>query len=158
IRLHCQPKCVRKWLHRYQQGGSSALADLPRCGRPTKLDAIAQQAVFCQINQPPSTFGYVFALWTVASLCQHLASRCALKLSHWLLRQLLERLRYRFSRPKVAPRKVDPVREQIHQQIGRRIAQASAETAILVEDETDIRLFPVLRRMWMRLGQQVRLV
>ena len=157
-RLHCQPKCVRKWLHRFQQGGCPALADLPRCGRPTKLDAIAQQAVFCQINQPPYTFGYLFAIWSVATLCQHLASRCSLKLSQWRLRRLLKRLRYRFRRPKFAPRKVDPLREQIHQQIGRRIAAASAETALLVEDETDIRLFPVLRRMGMRIGQQVKLV
>lgn len=157
-RLHCQSKCVRKWLHRYCQGGPGALADLPRCGRPTRLDAIAEQAVFMQINQPPSTFGYVFAIWSVASLCQHLASCCSLKLSHWLLRQVLERLRYRFGRPKFAPRKIDPLRQQIHQQIGHRIAEAPAATAILVEDETDIRLFPVLRRMWMRIGQQVRLI
>jgi hypothetical protein len=81
-----------------------------------------------------------------------------LKLSHWRLRQWLERLRYRFRRPKFAPRKEDPRRVEIHQQIGRRIKEASAETAILVEDETDIRLFPVLRRMWMRSGQQVKLI
>jgi transposase len=157
-RLHCQPKCIRKWLHRYRQGGCDALADLPRSGRPSKLDAVAQQAVFMQINQPPATFGYVFALWSIAALCQHLASRCSLKLSHWLLRQLLERLRYRFRRPKFAPRKEDPQRSEIHQQIGRRIKEARSETAILVEDETDIRLFPVLRRMWMRIGQQVKLI
>jgi transposase len=56
-RLHCQPKCVRKWLHRHSLSGGAALADLPRSGRPTKLNAVAQQAVFMPINQPPSTFG-----------------------------------------------------------------------------------------------------
>lgn len=91
-------------------------------------------------------------------MCQHLASRCSLKLSHWLLRQLLKRLRYRFGRPKFAPRKEDPQRAEIHQHIGRRIAEARAGTAILVEDETDIRWFPVRRRMWMRSGQQVKLI
>jgi len=157
-RLHCQPRCVRKWLHRYTEGGCAALADLPRSGRPTELDAIAQQAVFMQINQPPQTFGYVFALWSIATLCQHLASRCSLKLSPWRLRQLLARLRYRFRRPKFAPRKEDPQRTEIHQQIGRRIQETTFSTVILVEDETDIRLFPVLRRMWMRIGQQVKLI
>ena len=58
-RLHCQPKCVRKWRRRYANGGCAALLDLPRNGRPTKLDAVAQQAVFTQINQPPYTFGYI---------------------------------------------------------------------------------------------------
>lgn len=157
-RLRYQPKCVRKWLHRYRAGGCTALADLPRCGRPTKLDAIAEQAVFCQVNQPPYTFGYVFALWSIATLCQHLTSRCSLRLSHWRLRQLLKRLRYRFRRPKLAPRREDPQHQAIHQQISHRIAEASRGTVILIEDETDIRLFPVLRRMWMWIGQQVKLV
>ena len=35
--------------------------------------------------------------------------------------------------------------------------EAAPGTAVLVEDETDIRLFPVLRRMWMTIGAQVRL-
>jgi transposase len=79
-------------------------------------------------------------------------------LSHWAVRKALHLLRFRFRRPKFAPRKVDPDREAVHQEIGRRIAEAAEEAVILVEDETDIRLFPVLRRMWMRIGQQVRLI
>jgi transposase len=119
---------------------------------------VAKQAALMQINQPPATFGYVCALWSIASLCQHLASPCSLQLSHWLLRRRLSRLRYRFRRPKFVPRQADPQPTEIHQQIGRRLKQASAEAAMLVEDETDIRLFPVRRRRWMRIGQQVKLV
>jgi transposase len=155
LRLHCKPKCVRKWLRRFDNGGANALMDLPRSGRPSKLSEVARQAVFMQVNQPPSCFGYVFAIWTVATLCQHLASRCGLALSQWAVHKALHLLRYRFRRPKLAPRRVDPDREAVHQEIGRRIAEAPAEAVILVEDETDIRLFPVLRRMWMRISQQV---
>lgn len=157
-RLHLKPKTVHKWLTRYQQHGCEGLLDLPRTGRPRKVTAVAQQSIFTQINQPPSTFGYVFAIWTVVTLCAHLRSHCSLVLSRWRVRDVLHRLRYRFSRPKIAPRQVDPNREAVHQYIGRRIAQAQPNAAILVEDETDIRLFPLLRRMWMRIGQQVRLV
>lgn len=73
------------------------------------------------------------------------------------MRETLHHLRYRLRRPKLAPRREDPQRAEIHQAIGKRIAEVSAETAVLVEDETDLRLCPVLRRMWMRIGQQVRL-
>jgi DDE superfamily endonuclease len=52
--------------------------------------------------------------------------------------------------------KEDPQRAEIHQQISRRIQEATASTVILVEDETDIRLFPVLRRM--RIDQQIKLI
>ena len=34
---------VREWLTRFEQGGVAALAEGPRSGRPTKLDAAAQK-------------------------------------------------------------------------------------------------------------------
>lgn len=157
-RLRCRPKTVCKWLARFTTGGAAALPDLPRRGRPSQVTPVAEQVVFTQLNQPPSCCGYVFAIWTVGRLCQHLRERCRLAVSDWQVRLLLRRLRYRFTRPKVAPRRVDPHRDHLQQQIGRRIAEVSAETVVVVEDETDIRLFPVLRRMWQRIGEQLRLV
>ena len=157
-RLHCRPKTVRKWLGRFQHGGAPTLTDLPRAGRPSSATAVAEQAVWTQLHQPPSCFGYIAAIWSVATLCQHLAARCSLRLSRWKVRQLMHSLRYRFTRPKHAPRRVDPEREELHQRIGRRISEVRGEKAILVEDETDIRLFPVLRRMWQLIGEQTRLV
>jgi transposase len=156
-RWHCQPKTVRKWLNRYQRGGIDGLVDPPRSGRPTTSTAVDEQVIFTQINQPPWTFGYLFSIWTVGVLCAHLRDRCRLRLSRWRVREVLHRRRYRFRRPKLAPRRVDPQREAVDQAIGRKIAQASADTAILVEDETHVRLVPLLRRMWMRIGQQVKL-
>ncbi|MBV9927522.1 MAG: IS630 family transposase [Acidobacteria bacterium] len=157
-RLHCRPKTVRKWLRRFEREGTAGLLDLPRAGRPRADTAVARQAVWAQAHQPPSCFGYVAALWTIAALTRHLAGRCSLRLSAWKVRELLRSLRYRFTRPKHAPRKVDPEREQVQQALGRRIAEArSAGAHVLVEDETDIRLFPVLRRMWLVIGEQLRL-
>jgi transposase len=157
-RLHCRPKTVRKWLGRFKREGAAALLDLPRAGRPPATTEVAAQAVWAQLHQPPSCFGYVAAIWSVASLCQHLGARCALHLSRWKVRQLMRRLRYRFTRPKHAPRRVDPAREEIHQRIGCRISEVRGEKAVVVEDEADIRLFPVLRRMWQLIGEQMRLV
>jgi len=156
-RMQCKPKTVRKWLRRYQTAGIDGLHDQSRCGRPTRRSPGLEQAVFMQVNQPPWTFGYVFAIWTVRTLCQHLVRRCHQQVSPWLVRQILRGLRYRFRRPKVSPRGVDPESEAIHQQIGQKIAQAAAGTVVLVEDETDIRLFPILRQMWMRMGEQIEL-
>ncbi len=157
-RLRCRPKTVRKWLRRFARSGAAGLTDLPRSGRPPSATAVARQAVWAQLHQPPSVFGYVCAIWSVATLCQHLAARCSLQLSQWKVRQLIRSLRYRFTRPRVAPRRVDPRREEIHQQIGQRIQEVRGQKAVVIEDETDIRLFPVLRRMWQRIGEQVRLI
>lgn len=154
-RFHCQQKTVRKWLRRYQQDGAAGLFDRPRTGRPSPLTAGAEQAIFTQVNQPPWTFGYVFAFWSVTSLAQHLAARCWQRVSPWLVRRVLLKLGYGCRRPKLGPRLADPQREAIHQQIGKRIAEATPETVVLVEDETDLRLVPLLRRMWMRVREQV---
>jgi transposase len=154
-RLHCRPKTVRKWVRRYQQTGLSGLSDQARSGRPGTLTAGAQQAIFTQVNQPPATFGYVFACWSVATLTAHLVRRCWPRVSAWQVRQTLLAWGYRCRRPKLGPRLIDPQREAIHQEIGRSIAQARADTVVLVEDETDLRLVPLLRQMWMRVGEQV---
>jgi transposase len=154
-RLHCRPKTVRKWLHRYQQEGVCGLQEQARSGRPSTLTAGAQQAIFTQVNQTPATFGYVFACWSVATLTVHLARRCWQRVSAWQVRQTLLKLGYRCRRPKLGPRLVDPQRDAIHQELGRRIATAAPDTVVVVEDETDLRLVPLLRRMWMRVGEQV---
>lgn len=159
-RLDCRAKTVRKWLRRYQRYGCDGLFDAPRPGRPSVVTEVARQAIFTQINQSPGCFGYLFAIWTVATLCTHLATRCALRLHPRRVRAVLHELRYRFRRPKIAPRRTDPEREAIHQQIAQQITaarQENPETVTLVQDESDFRLFPVLRRMWMRIGQPVQL-
>lgn len=157
-RLACQPKTVRKWLCRYRARQVAGLFDLPRSGRPSSAAAVARQALWMQVHQPPSTYGYVQAFWTLATLCQHLAVRCRVYLSRWKTRLLLREMRFRHARPKVAPRRVDPEREVVNAAIARRIHEVREEKAVLVEDETEIRLFPLLRKMWMRIGEQVRLV
>jgi transposase len=154
-RLHCQPKTVRKWLRRYQREPVAGLLDGLRAGRPRTLTAGAEQAILTQVNCSPWVFGYVFAFWSVASLAQHLTSRCWQRVSPWLVRRVLLKLGYRCRRPKLGPRLVDPARAAIHQAIGKRIAEAAPDTVVLVEDETDLRLVPLLRRMWMRMREQV---
>lgn len=154
-RFRCQPKTVRKWLCRYQREQAAGLLDRPRAGRPSTLTPGAQQAILTQVNCSPWVFGYVFAFWSVASLTQHLAAHCWQRVSPWLVRRVLLKLGYRCRRPKLGPRLVDPERAAIHQAIGKRIAEAPPATVVLVEDETDLRLVPLLRRMWMRLREQV---
>lgn len=154
-RLYVKAKTVRKWIHRYQQDGVEGLYDLARSGRPSLITPGIEQSVFMQVNQPPYTFGYVFAFWTVATLTQHLISKCWQQVSPWIVRRVLLKLGFRCRRPKLGPRLVDPDRQAIHQYIGKRIAEAPPETVVIVEDETDLRLVPLLRRMWMKLCKQI---
>ena len=44
-RLGYTSRAVRKWIHRYNQGGLEGLKDLPRSGRPRHLDAGKEEEV-----------------------------------------------------------------------------------------------------------------
>jgi len=44
-RLGCTDRVVRKWIHRYNEGGLAGLQDLPRSGRPRHLEAEKDERV-----------------------------------------------------------------------------------------------------------------
>jgi transposase len=44
-RLGCTDRAVRKWIHRYNEGGLAGLKDLPRSGRPRHLDSAREDDV-----------------------------------------------------------------------------------------------------------------
>lgn len=44
-RLGYTDRAVRKWIHRYNEGGLAGLKDLPRSGRPRHLDAAKEEEV-----------------------------------------------------------------------------------------------------------------
>lgn len=44
-RLGCTDRAVRKWIHRYNEGGLAGLKDLPRSGRPRHLELAKEDEV-----------------------------------------------------------------------------------------------------------------
>jgi putative transposase len=146
---------VRTWLTAYRDHGCAGLADAPRSGRPPKaphLTAVVQ----AQASQPPANFGYLQACWTVALLVLHLAERFRLSVSPSRLRQALRRAGFVWKRPKLAPaRRPDPQATEKQAQIAAALADPDA--TILAEDEADLHLLPILRAMWQRVGQQLRI-
>jgi transposase len=147
---------VRTWLAAYAQRGAAGLKDAPRRGRPCKerlLTAIVQ----AQASQPPPNFGYLPGYWTLTLLLWHLANRFRIKVSVGTLRRALHRAEFRWKRPKLAPaRRPDPLAEQKQAKLSEILADAAA--TIMASDECDLHLLPVLRAMWQRVGQQVRLI
>lgn len=146
---------VRTWLEAYVAHGCAGLEDAPRSGRPLKtphLTAVVQ----AQAGQPPPNFGYVPACWTVALLVWHLADRFRLWVSPGRVRQALQRAGFVWKRPKLAPaRRPDPRADEKEAKIAAAVADPTA--TLLAEDEADMQLLPILRAMWQRVGQQVRI-
>jgi transposase len=145
---------VRTWLGAYRDGGVAALADAPRSGRPRQAKHL-DDVVEAQVGQPPTVFGYLQAIWTVAMLASHLA-RFGMRVSASTVRRALRRLRFSWHRPKLAPaRRPDPQRAAKEARLGEVLRDGTAH--VVAVDECDFHLLPPLRAMWQRLGQQLRL-
>jgi transposase len=146
---------VRGWLKAYRRRGSAGLWDKPRSGRPVK-ERLLTGVVQAQASQPPPNFGYVQACWTVALLIGHLWERFRIHVGATRLRQALRQAGFRWTRPKLAlPRRCDPEAEaklaRLSQVLGER------QATIVAEDECDVHLLAVVRAMWQRIGQQLRI-
>jgi hypothetical protein len=94
--------------------------------------------------------------WTVGLLTAFLAHRFHLVLSRSSVRRYLQRMDWRWARPRLAPaRKTDP------QALGKEAALAAAQEAaqgrahLVYLDECALHLLPVIRAMWMK-GARVR--
>lgn len=152
----CGCDVVRTWLHRYEQEGVAGLADAPRSGRPP-TDPLAGCIIDTQASQSPECSGHVQTCWTVGLLTAFLARRFRLVLSRSSVRRYLQRMDWRWARPRLAPaHKTDP------EAPGKEAALAAAQEAaargrahLIYLDECDLHLLPVIRAMWMK-GARVR--
>src|SRR6266545_2490456 len=98
--LGYDPGTVRRWIHRYQRHGASALADRPRAGRPRLGSPTLAQRILRLLQQPGA--------WTIPRLWQRLG-RPAISL-RTLHRRVAEVAAWR--RPRLVA-KGDPERHQV---------------------------------------------
>ena len=149
------PATVRRWLKGYHDRRVAGLDDAPRSGRPPKLRHLPA-VVQAQAGQPPPNYGYLRTCWTVALLLYHLRERFRIRVSAATLRQALKRAGFRWTRPKlVLPRRRDAQVEAKRARLAQALADPQA--TVLAEDECDMHLLPILRAMWQRVGQQLRI-
>lgn len=155
-RMGYRAATVRAWLKAFQQKGLAGLPDRDRSGRPRKerfLTAIVQ----AQASQPPPNFGYLQACWTVALLVLHLAQHFRVWASPARVRRALHRAGFGWKRPKLAPaRRPDPQAEAKRERLAAVLADP--EITVVAEDESDSQLLAMVRAMWQRIGEQLRIV
>lgn len=146
---------VRDWLKRFLAWGVEGLFDEPRSGRPSTyrhLDSVVE----AQVGQPPTCSGYVQTMWTLALLVLHLGQRFRIWISPATLRRALTRVRYTWKRPKLAPaRRRDPNLAAKEARLAEALADPSA--TLIAVDECECHLLAVVRAMWQRVGEQLRL-
>jgi transposase len=149
-------RTVRRWLRRYDAHDAAGLYDQPKPGRPA-LERHLTDIVEAQAGQPPTVYGYLQTVWTVALLTLHVFNRFRVAVSASTVRRALHAIHYSWHRPKLTPaRKPDPQRAARQARLAEVLA-CPPEATIVAADECDVHLLAVLRAMWQRIGEQLRL-
>ena len=71
---------VQRWVHRFEQGGLTALRESERPGRPRSLAAAQWQELQADLRRSPRDFGLTADTWNGRSLSRHLQSRFGVQL------------------------------------------------------------------------------
>jgi transposase len=139
--LGCDPRTVRRWIHRYNQAGAHSLGDLPRTGRPRLGSHRLGQRILRLLAQPRA--------WTIPRLWQRLGRpTISLRTLH---RRVGEVACWR--RPRLVA-KGDPDRDQVLATLRQTIATLPPGAVVLAEDETHLHLLPWVRATWIARGQR----
>ena len=88
------------WHQRWREGGLTALADRPKSGRRRKTTPAYWQALEQALEQDPTRLGYLFTVWTLERLRDHLAAQTGISLSIERLRVQMQEAGYVWRRPK----------------------------------------------------------
>lgn len=91
---------VAVWLDRFVAGGSAALVDAPRTGRPPKADTAYRAALVQVVERSPRTVGLDVDVWTAARLSSYLATQTGRQIAPGWLRAVLAQERFVCGRPK----------------------------------------------------------
>ncbi len=147
---------VRHWMHRFLGEGPPGLYDRPGRGRPPKQTPQLKQALSDALEdgRPPAPTGYT--CWTVALLVSFLLSSFGLRIHPSTLRRWIHS-EFHWNRPQTHPISHDPEGEAKRQWIAHLRATVEAPDVFLYQDETTLRLLPVIRGRWMRIGTQSRI-
>jgi transposase len=133
--LGCDPRTVRRWVHRYNQQGTRGLADRPQAGRPRLGSRRLGARIHRLLDQPRA--------WTIGRLHLYLG-RPAMSL-RTLHRRVREVACWR--RPRLVARG-DPDRDQVLAALQQHLGDLPEGAVVLAEDETHINVLPWVRTTW----------
>jgi len=144
---------VYKWMDRFDEEGPSGLYDRDREGRPPKIDDEAEAKIEELLESDPTEHGENASRWTTPRIVEHLRRDHGIDVHPDTVRDALRRLEYSWTRPRRQLPSPADFEEQMAQ-VRQRISAASNETTVLFADETELKRFPPLRRMWQPVGKQ----
>lgn len=121
--------------------------------RPRSAQEITYKRILRELKRNPLKLGYSSTVWTVTLLAQHLNGHYGSNIHPRTLYQRMVAIGLRCKRPRYVYSEKDPNRAQKKGAIIRKLSRMPASAVLLLQDETILRLFPVLRRTWSLKGK-----
>ncbi|MCS3672422.1 transposase [Salinibacter ruber] len=151
----CAEATVYKWIERFDEEGPPGLHDRERDGRSPKIDKEAEEELRRLLESAPPEEGENGSRWTAPRLARHLKEELGIEVHPETVRRALRRLGFSWTRPR---RRLPPTDGEEYQRRMAKVVEAigkvGTETTVLFEDETEIKRFPPIRRMWQPVGRQ----
>lgn len=144
---------VYKWMDRFDEEGPEGLFDREREGRPRKIDDEVEDVIEELLQTGPTEDGENVTRWTTPRIAEYLDEELGVDVHPETVREALKRLRYSWTRPRRRLRKGPDYKERLAL-LAETVATADPDTTLLFVDETEIKRFPPLRRMWQPVGEQ----
>jgi Transposase and inactivated derivatives len=146
---------VQKWIDRFDEEGPEGLQDREREGRPRELGKEAREEIERLLEENPTEEGQNATRWTAPRIAEHLEREVGVDVHEDTVRRTLKQMEYSWTRPR---RKLPPTNPETYlkrlEAIVEAVAEADEGTSVLVEDETQVKQFPPLRRQWQPVGEQ----
>jgi transposase len=144
---------VYKWMDRFDEEGPEGLFDREREGRPCKIDDEVEREVEKLLQTAPTEEGENASRPATPRIAEYLERELGVDVHPETVREALKRLKYSWTRPRRQLRK-GPNYEERLTELAERIGRVRPETTVLFADETEVKRFPPLRRMWQPVGEQ----
>ncbi len=149
------PTTVRRQLRRYQDAGLAGLHDRPRPGRPRRLTAAYLEHALLAVRRRARSLGLPFSRCTLARRVHYLAPHTTITLPTEPLRRHLRAHGMAFRQPQHNVSSPDPDYVIKKTAIDTLRATLRPQDHLYDGAEVNLSLFPTLRKLWARRGQQV---
>ena len=102
------PRTIQYWVKRFEEEGFAGLVDIPRSGRPGRLDKNITDAIGRDLRESPRSFEYPQNLWDGKLLSHHLSEKYDVQLGVRQCQRLFTHLGFRRRKPRPVIAKSDP--------------------------------------------------
>jgi putative transposase len=157
--LFTSTSTINRWRRRFLQGGLPAVVDAPGRRRASRFSFFWISLVIRWVTTlSPTDFGFYRSRWTCGTVVLLLKEDYSLRVGRETVRRWFhqQQLVYRRPRPVLGP--TDPQRATKLWKIRKMLRELPPDHIAVFQDEVDINTNPKIGSMWMRQGQQAKVV